>query len=312
MKSLYKYVFIAVFLVVAASTVNSSAQELYGTGLRGFNGDIDVLVRKNAPGSFFSINPATGEATFIGDVGFMDCTGFDFHPITNVPYAACVDNMFNDSILVIIDLETGAGEFVGSLNTGAPFAFGVTDISFRSDGVLFATIFSNPSNILGTIDLETGNFSPLGPIGLPPFNGGLGFSLEDLLFYAGDTEVPSIDLFTLNQDNGSSTPVTNIALNPDTFHIESLETNPETGALFMAYRNDQQDFNSILSILDTDTGAVQDIGPTSSDFIRAIAFPNPVVRNIPTMSQYGLALAAVVLLAAALLVLRRRSYKSKA
>ena len=308
MSSLYKYTFIALVLVFTVSISGSRAQELFGTGFGDNFSGSETLVRKIVDANLYSINPNTGAATFIGNIGFLDCTGLDFHPITNELFAVCFEDIFLDAILVKVNRKTGAGTFVGPLNTDDNT---VRDISFRSDGVLFAYIASKPSDILGIIDTETGNFTQVGNTGLNFSVGGLGFSLADVLFYAG-VVVLDQDLFVLNQANGSPTFDTELIFNPPgRIFIESLDANPINDVMFTSYRRGGP--NTILATIDRDTGQVQNIGPSGEVIIRGIAFLNPnPTRPIPTLSQYGLILAAVVLLAAALLFLRRRKSASEA
>ena len=188
----------------------------------------------------------------------------------------------------------------------------VRDISFRSDGVLFGFVATKPSAILGTIDTENGDFTLVGPFGFSAGTGGIGFSLADILYFAGFGPTDDQDLFTLDQSNGSASIVTalNFLQNPDDPSMRSLDTNPSDGELFGIYVHDMGTVT--LATVDVNNGDVSAIGPTDDVFMTAIAFFNPRISNIPTLSQYGLILAAVVLLAAALLFLRRRKSASEA
>lgn len=306
-------VIFALVLNAGAIIGPSYAQELFGVGTNFENESNEVSARLLNPSSLYSIDPDTGAVTFIGDLGVDDCTGLDFHPLTNELFAACFDIFLGEFVLVKVNPSTGAGTTVGILDAGIQFG-NVTDMSFRSDGVLFANLISKPSDVIVIIDTETAEITTVGESGLFFSMGGLGFSLIDSLFYAGFDENLLPDpqaLFSIDQGNGSAGFIATLQFSsPRKLIVQSLDTNPDDGVLFIAYTQDGP--GADLGTLNTENGEVSDIGPTGGVFIRAIAFPNPLVRNIPTLSQYGLALSAVVLLAAALLVLRRRSFKSNA
>ncbi|MGH7851351.1 MAG: IPTL-CTERM sorting domain-containing protein [Thermodesulfobacteriota bacterium] len=65
------------------------------------------------------------------------------------------------------------------------------------------------------------------------------------------------------------------------------------------------EYEHYLVTIDTSTGLVTNVGETVEG-LEAIAFLNPRVSNIPTMSEYGMIVLVVVLMAGAIFVLRRR------
>lgn len=304
MKSLHKYVLMTIVLVASASS--AQAQEIYGAGfLQAFNKG-DTSVRKEVPSALYSIDTNTGATTFIGEIGFLDCTGLDYDHLTKQLFAVCFDGNLSDAVLVNVNPNTGEGELIGPLNLDEGL-FIVEDISFRSDGVLFAIASGKLINQTGIIDTQTGNFTPLGGTGLGDFNeGGLAFSLQDILFYAGFGLIESNGLFVVNQQSGIANfdkPVVFADRSQD-HAIQSLDTNLRDGRIFAVY-SEFQDDSAILGTLDPDTGLIRDIGPTSGIFIRAIASKSSSI-NIPTLSEYGLIATAIVLLGVATICLRRR------
>jgi len=258
---------------------------------------------------FYSIDTSIGTASFIGNTGFRSCNGFDFHPLTNKGYAVCSRPGEFADVLIMIVRKNGQGTEVGPLNN-----FGqVSDVSFRSDGVLFAYNNAQGGDTLGTINLETGNFTEIGPTGLPGSFPGIGFSQDDVLFMAGENILDNESLLILNQDTGQATFITELSNLPfQKFpRFTSLDNRPQNGVLFGSYIIGGTG-ESILSTVDTDSGFVTNIGEEGA-LISAIAFLNPnPTRPIPTLSQYGLILTAIVLFAASLFILRRRSKISEA
>ena len=303
MNTLSRLFVIAVIAVCASSLAAPQPDTLFGLG--------SEVLKKIPDSVLFVIDPDTGATTPVGNTGFPRCTGLDFHPSTNVPFAVCVSEELEDFVLITINPGTGAGTLVGNLNTG-PIVGDVTDISFRSDGTLFAYISNKPNDILGIIDTDTGNFTQVGDTGIFFGIGGIAFSLADVLFFTGLEGLPiGNGLFILNQDNGDSTLVTGLNFPPPDRRdlIQSADTRPSNGVLYIADRIFPT--TVLLSTVDVDSGNVTEIGQMDENIIMAIAFTNPIVRNVPTLSQYGLMLAAVVLLAAALLILKRRRTSSQ-
>jgi hypothetical protein len=62
------------------------------------------------PSSLYTIDPATGAATQVGEIGFNHVVSIDFHPITGVLYG--ISNSGPDRSLITIDPATGAGTLV--------------------------------------------------------------------------------------------------------------------------------------------------------------------------------------------------------
>ena len=98
-------------------------------------------------------------------------------------YAVGFDGLTH--VLLTIDTATGAGTAVGPTNvsTAAPPCGTVADISFRSDGTLYA--YAEPCDTVGVIDTSTGAFTQLGHSGQDDGGNGIAFSPGDVLFHAG-------------------------------------------------------------------------------------------------------------------------------
>jgi hypothetical protein len=118
--------------------------------------------------SLYAIDSATGAATLIGDTGVSEIVGIAWNGSSLYAYTRGAD-------LFTINTTTGAGTLVAD-------NFGVVpegDLAFDSAGALWSV----NAGVLGTIDLVTGAFSAVGPIGsaatdvsalvyAPSFNGG--------------------------------------------------------------------------------------------------------------------------------------------
>ncbi|HET7290094.1 MAG TPA: hypothetical protein VFJ67_06600 [Thermodesulfobacteriota bacterium] len=255
--------------------------------------------------SLFLIDPDTGAATLIGPTGFYYCAGLDFHPVTNVLYAGCYNNIEGagtEQVLVTIDPQTGKGTEIGLFNANGI----LQDFSFSSDGTLYAYFRAKVSNFLATINIHTGAVNEIGPSGLFGEGNGIGFDQFNDLFLTDTAMLPS--LYLLNQSNGLATLVTDLTLPPldEGFTvINSLDLNPGTNVMFGSLDVQAFSYDNYLVTIDTGTGVVTNIGETVEG-LEAIAFLSPRVSNIPTMSEYGMAAIGLALLSISIFALYRR------
>ena len=295
MKSMKRFSVLILIVLLSISFSDTAKAELFGLSVNEGGSDSQL----------FHINPATAETTLIGNTGFDSCRGLGFHPFTNVLYGSCRRDGDITNVLIMIDRDTGEGTEIGPLNVNGL----IRDMSFRSDGVLFAYRSAKPVDTLGTIDLDTGNFNIIGQPGVDGLSPGIAFSPDDTLYAASTDILGTQSLYILDQDTGQASfvrSITGIPL-PDTSDFTSLDTRPTDGALFAQY-NEFSFGDSFLSTLDTDSGVLTTIGQTEDGTnIFAIAFLNPPPpRPIPTLSQWGLiALSAVILISGAFYLRRR-------
>ncbi len=218
--------------------------------------------------TLYKIDPNSGFSEIIGFTGFRGCQGLDIEPLTGELYAVCnqfeigppgppgvIDETINEEdapgqVLVKLDKNTGQGTLIGSLGDGIGsrlFGAGfISDIDFRSDGVLFAHLNSNlrytlvnpaeslsngvTQNSLGTINLQTGKFDIIGTTGSFDEYSAIGFDLVgDLIQCAnnnnsrglidlGTNTLPFLhdtDINLLNQDTGNATFLTKAVFPPE-------------------------------------------------------------------------------------------------
>lgn len=179
----------AVSLAAFASSTTASAETLYGA--TGTGGHVSTL---------YKINPTTGAPTELvgkiadadgGGIGFV-VTGMRRHPKTGVMYAVTcahggpllADGGDSRAALITIDLETGAGTYVGSLTSddGNPIA----DIAINPDGGNAYGWLEGPDRF-SIIDFGTGASDQHLDAGYPSNTEGSGMSFDNVgrLLYTG-------------------------------------------------------------------------------------------------------------------------------
>ena len=198
-------------------------------------------------------------------------------------------------------------------------------------------------NMLGTINLQTGAFEEIGPTNSDDALSAIGFSPDDVLYqcanFSGDVKKEAsidsrfinyfTDINTLNIGTGNSTFERSVIFPPDVEgHLNVIESKDFDDATGEAYaflsteeiRKSAADVatnnlipnGSYLVRINQFTGAVELIGQTSPPFEDFLAISvRRFVRNVPTMSEYGMMATAVFLFGASVLYLRRRKAKSE-
>jgi hypothetical protein len=209
--------------------------------------------------NFYSIDPTTGTATLIGPVGFDSVSGVAFHPTTGVLYAVGIIAGGGLHLLLTIDTATGAGTLVGPTNVfrASGCSDRVSDLSFRSDGTLYA--YAESCAQLGVINTSTGAFTLVGATGQSDNGNGMAFSPGGVLFHAGGQNVG-----TLDQTTGVLTPGADLTF-PATCpsaRVNAMDFQPGSGTLFVVQRCDST--NRHLGTLNTTTGVITDIGASVS------------------------------------------------
>lgn len=329
----------------------------------------------------YKVDPNTGFPYFIGYTGFGACRGLDIHPISGEFYAVCNRLIINGppgppgdpgmnrndleegQVLVHIDQQTGYGTEIGPLGEGIGGLLRggfVSDISFYPDGTLYAHLndiplykpAANPNiatsngiynNMLGTINLQTGAFQPIGPTHSDDFVSAIGFSnLGDLIQCANfddnirkdadqDNKFLGFYFTNINELNigtGLASFLRQASFPPDVEGhlnvITSKDVDMESGTFYgflrtefdlwvtdVATRNIES--GSYLVRIHPSNGNVEIIGLTSPPFENFLAIAvKQIPRNVPTMSEYGLMLTVALFLGAAVVFLRRRKAKQGA
>lgn len=274
----------------------ASAQTLYAA--TGSNG---------VAGNLFTVNPATAAATLVGPIVVgalpVSITGLAVHPATGVLYGATAPASPNLPMnLVTINSTTGAATVVGPLGTR------VSDLHFNAAGTLFGW-FQNAPNELATVNIATGAATAVGPSGLAAFVNGGGIAIN-----AGGTAFVTVHgsagtLDTVNTATGVGTAGPAMAGAPIAGSVNALAFSP-AGTLFGVNSNQSgSPTTNFLVTINTGTGAITSIGALPGD-TDAIAFAFPlaaaVVTPVPTMSEWALAVMALLMALAAFVAMRSR------
>ncbi len=102
------------------------------------------------------LNPATGGATAVGDMGMTWCTGLAFDSNGNL-FAVGWHDFGDDDwdpALYAVNPATGAATLIG--RSSHLYERGIPDISFRSDDTLFGYLVHGEPDGLGTLNTATG------------------------------------------------------------------------------------------------------------------------------------------------------------
>jgi hypothetical protein len=280
--------FIAGLFIALLCSAPSFGQTMYGISFVGPDG----------ASTLNTIDPATGIATPVGPLGFERCGAMEADAAGTL-YAACERSDGSDiPVLVTVDSASGAATEVGP--TGMSGTVG--DLSFRSDGVLFAFDASNdPDHSLFTVDTATGVATLVGNTGLA-FAGGNGMTFDgaDTLFHSQITGGTGPDLNTLDPSDGSPTFLGEITTTTGRF--SAMEFDPSSGLVYGVINEGTGGAGpNSLATLDTAALTSTVIG-TSVNGLDAIAVVSSGggtgLQDIPTLDTTGL-IGLILLLAAA-------------
>ncbi len=245
-------VILAVAGILILTGTASANPTLYGAA---FQGDSN-------PATLYSINPTTGAATMIGSIGFARVSAIGFDRQSGILYGIGF-RMDGISVLITIDRTTGAGTQAVVLNPGL---LGY-DLSFRSDGAVFATT-PNGGEPLGPalyqIDPGTGLATRLGDFEFDlPRGSALAFSPADTLYTANESRLDIVDQATAVPTLVAKLNYPNPPLNA-TPRANGMDFDPTTGILWASVANNFGMAASYLTTIDPATGVVTVIGQTVS------------------------------------------------
>jgi hypothetical protein len=223
------------------------------------------------PSSLYTIDPATGAATQVGEIGFNHVVSIDFHPITGVLYG--ISNSGPDRSLITIDPATGAGTLVAHISPPInSTAFNSPDMSFDTAGTLYT--WSEPGiDRLTTVDLTTGAATHIGPSPLGTFSLGLDIDSTDTIYIKnGDGRV-----YTVNAGTGATTLVAEGI--GSTLFFNNVLAFDAADTLYTVHR---LDFDSELYTIDLASATTTLVGATGLGNLAALAFrPDAIATNVP-------------------------------
>jgi hypothetical protein len=264
-----------------------SAATIYGTAYSGPSG----------PGTLYTIDSTTGAATPVGATGFNRVGAIDFNPLNGMLYGIGVDPVSTNLDLITINTATGLATAVGPFGGGITGFVGVANMSFRSDGTLYAI---DGLATVYTVNTSTGAATPIGGAGGLPSGNALAFSLSDTLYKVDDEAA-----YIVNQPNAGFVSFINYPDGED--RANGMDFDPATGVLFASVRhspfgpglvtNGPADtaFN-YLATIDLATGNVTSIGQTVTN-LDALAV-QPEGQRVPDwMSTLWLAIPVTLLFA---------------
>ena len=246
----------------------------------------------------YKLDPATGDATEVGSIGFHGCNGMDFDASWTL-FATCKSAEGN-LVLITIDQETGIGQLVGDSGIAMradALEIG-SDISFRPlDGALYGYFLDlDFGDFLGTIDPTTGDVTEVAAGSLVEFGNGMSFSPAGDLLQSGSKFHPTIGflgakLHTLEQvadvdgflsitsSKGSKFSPTPEDTTLEIPRLNAMDYEPRTGILFASVNDGGAE--SYLAIVNPKNGTVTLIGKTQ-DSLDAIAFVPVITEAAPT------------------------------
>lgn len=276
-----------------------------------------------APTGLYTIDPATGAGTLVGDTG-ESITGLDFHPDTGVLYGTTTPNSNTPSSLVIIDPTNGSVTVVGPHGIDRA----ITDLTFAPDGTLYGWMEPGSDSVV-IIDVGTGAATVVADPSVG--SGGCAFDMAPdgfLYLFGGYCQSP------LNQDGDNAILKLDTAtgLVVDYWPIATdavwdCNIDADTGAWGAASHdaagnlygfsnagcsNERPSRN--LSTMDLATGTPAIVG-ASVDFASGIAFtPGSVVGEqgnaapVPSMQKTGLMITVVLFALLGSLMAYRRKF----
>ncbi len=221
----------------------------------------------------YALNPLTGDATLVGPIGFKRVSGMDFHPTIGVLYATGERIGTTTGVLIRIDPTTGIGTEIGP--TGGGFDGSWSDLSFRSDGTLFAfQPLNDPEHTLFTIDTTTGAATVVGDTGLS-FDGGnsIAFVGNTLYHVAQDSGLNTLDQVTGQASHVGTVAFYNIGVNG---RFSGMDTD-SAGVLYGIAKGDGNTFLTTLDLTTRVTRGGRDTGVANMD---AIAIQPPQLSVI--------------------------------
>lgn len=195
-------------------------------------------------GDLVSINLTTGAGNFVGSTGLL--TNAAASDSLNRLHTIDQDQIFD------INIATGEATLVKDL-TGRPIGYVVRGMAFDADDELYV-VLTRPAfdDLLARIDLDTGQYNVIGPLGIGGTDG-LAFDPFGTLYGTNSLN----DLVIVNKVTAAATMIGGVGIEADD---DALEFDRATGRCFAAHDN--------LIEIDPQTGTATLIGPIGIADIR--------------------------------------------
>jgi len=306
MKELIQIVITLTLLVFMGGV--AQAQFLFGAANGEFGND--------GPSTLFVIDPTTGASNAIGPIGFTSVTGMAFLNDGRLVASANGDDICGScAVLIEINRKTGVGTLIGEMDnniTGDCARF--PDITYDTTTDTLYAISGSPGQCvpgrrLHTVNTTTGAATPVGVVS--GFGGGgNGLAKDPITGALYFTPQSGNSLVILDPVTGAGTSVPGSEGNVAP-RINALDFSPEFlgtqlyGSLRDASGNFGPNSASYLVIINIENGQTALIGPTAQG-LDAIVFQTPAIRNVPTLSEWGLIAMAGVLGIVGFIAMRKR------
>ena len=258
------------------------------------------------PDGLFTLNPADGTATLIGNMG-ESVVALDVHPITGVLYGTTTSASANPSSLITINTSDASVTVVGP--HGLDNA--IVDLTFAPDGTLYGWIQPNLDQAV-RLDLATGAASPLSYSGLSTLNAAFDLGPTGFFYLFGNNTSPFPPGSIARLQVADGAPLDAVPLNPFAGERYAAGSFNGSGVLYAIAGPDT--VNLSLVTVDFQTGGVSVIGGVP-DYLAGLAWsttpeipwPAPLVTPVPAMSRSGIVVLAVLLGGLGALLVRRLS-----
>lgn len=242
--------------VLASACMSTTAAEvLYAASVRSTLGDVAHPIAGNLytvsiPTAVFSlVAPIRADGKPIGITGLAD------HPQTGVLFGITSEASPNHArVLVTVDPTTGEARVIGELGAAG------SDIAFDARGRLF--VWLRESSRLGTIDLETGRATPIGPAREAGPTGGLAIDAAGRVYVAATGAAGTLDV--VDPATGRVTKGPALRGAPYGGGINSLSFG-SGGRIFAVNTNLGAPANTLLVTIDPVSGLVTQLGPLPND-----------------------------------------------
>jgi hypothetical protein len=281
----------AAVLVACFTGASASAQTLYAASFRSSG----IGTGANVTGSLYTINLATGAATFVAPLRVngtapIGITGLAVHPESGVFYGVTPAQSPNHpQTLVTIDPASGRATIVGDLRYSA------SDIAFNRAGILYGWLPSTSQ--VGVINLANGSMTPIGPPRQPGTPSGLAIDKNGVAFITTGGAGGTLD--TVDLASGVVTRGAAMTGAPFPTGVNSM-TFSASGLLMAVNSNGGAPAETRLVTINTATGAVSPIGNLPDD-TDALSFATDSPReslsrmNVQTLALMVLGVIALIL-----------------
>ena len=261
--------------------------------------------------SLHIVNPITGQMQFVGTPGFNGITALAYLDDGRLLATGIQDS--DTSILIEINPSTGQGTLIGVIgNDNNPGECSrIPGLTYESATDTLYGLARNCNGIgeglLVTINPDTAEMTPIGE---PGFNGG-GFGLAirgDGTLFASVWNGNTFSLFTVNKLTGASNLVgtmdaSGVAQNG--LAVGGIAFHPITQELF-ASGTDNNLADGYLLTIDESVPPSFNVQGQTVDCFDGLVFVEGSLRNVPTISQWGLIATAAILGIIGFIVIRRR------